>query len=761
MEMRMMPMGRVAEVRKRDGASAQWERGKIESAVARAFKETGEQGDAAFVARYVELNLQRVASFQPGFVPSVEQVQDEVERTLMMTGHMTTAKAYIIYREHRAQERAQLRAVPMEFRLKVSESRRYFPNALSEFVYYRTYSRWLPDLGRREAWKETVGRYLSFMRERIGDALTGEDYGYCELAMLKMEVMPSMRLMWSAGDAARATNVAAFNCSYVAPQSLADFGEILYVLACGCGVGFSAESRNVQMLPVVGYQRGGAAQPFRIEDSKEGWADALVCGLRAWYEGTDMEFDYSLLRPEGARLRTMGGRSSGPEPLRKLLQFARRLVLSRQGRRLSNLDVHDLVCKIGEVIVSGGVRRSALISLSDLDDVAIRGAKSGPYGSWPKHRELANNSAVYDGWPGDVEFMREWLALMESGTGERGVFNRGDLLDQVPERRARLWDEMGLIGGGRLMAQVGTNPCGEIYLLHKQFCNLTEAVCRRGDSAEDLARKVRVATILGTYQSTLTDFPFLSKEWRDNCERERLLGVSLTGQYDCEAAGDPRVLSRLLEVARATNIEFSERMGIGPSTAITCGKPSGTVSQLVDAASGGHPRFAPFYIRRVRINATDPLYRLLRDQGVPCRPESGQTEATARTFVFDFPVKAPAGARCADEVTAIEQLERWLTVKANFTEHNPSITVYVGADEWYEVGKWVHGNWGDVGGLAFLPREDHAYELAPYERITEEQYDAMVRSFPAVDYALLAAYEQQDETVGSKELACVAGACEL
>lgn len=765
----------MRQVMKRDGSVVAWDQGKVRAAALGALLETGEAGDGSIlpeaaadrVARTVDDRFAGLAA-----VPTVEQVQDQVERALMSAGLPATAKAYILFREKRARSRSLADLVPDEARRLVAESSARFANPMSEFVYYRTYSRWVEYLGRRETYAETVRRYMAFMFERLEGALTSEEYGECERAILQMESMPSMRLLWSAGPAARATNVAAFNCSYVAPQCPRDFGEILYILACGTGVGFSAESRNVQLLPVVRRQRGGLAADHLVHDSKEGWAEALRCGLELWYDGQDVGFDFSLVRPEGAKLRTMGGRSSGPRYLQELLEFARGTVLRRQGRRLTNLDVHDLVCKIGDCIVAGGVRRSALISLSDLDDVAIRDAKSGPYGSWPRHRELANNSAVYDARPPSAQFMREWLALAESGSGERGIFNRGGLVDQVPRRRLKEWLRCGLIENWTpgsvpdeavLLAQVGTNPCGEINLLHQEFCNLTEAVCREGDTQEDLRRKVRVAAILGTYQSTLTDFGYLSQGWKDNCDAERLLGVSLTGQWDCKEIMDDRggLLRMLKNEAVMTNYKYSVRMGVGLSMAVTCGKPSGTLSQLVDAASGGHPRYAPYYIRRVRISASDPLFRMLRDQGVPHEPENNQQRETANTFVFSFPCRAPEGALCSRSVSALDQLEHWKKLKVNFTEHNPSVTIYVAEDEWVTVGEWVWRNWAIVGGLSFLPQNDHVYQQAPYEEITREQHDAMHAAMPRADYSMLVAYERDDEGQGSKEAACVSGACEI
>lgn len=562
-----------------------------------------------------------------------------------------------------------------------------------------------------------------------------------------------MRLLWSAGEAARKTNVAAYNCSFIAPESLQDFGEIMYILMCGTGVGFSVEQQSIHKLPQIKKQTGKKLPTHVVEDSKEGWADAFVFGLKTWFNGEDVAFDYSRVRPQGARLKTMGGRASGPEPLRALMEFSRERILQRQGRRLNTLDVHDIICKIGEVVVMGGVRRSALISLSDLDDVDMRHAKDGAFYISHPERSMANNSAIYNEKPTVSEFLDEWLSLIKSGSGERGIFNRSTLLEQLPERRRESFASH--------LATCGTNPCGEIILRSKQFCNLSEVVARAEDTPETLLRKIRLATILGTYQSTLTNFPYLSPEWKKNCEEERLLGVSITGQWDSPAVRNPETLRALKAEAIKVNEEYAKRFGINASTCVTCVKPSGTVSQLVDASSGMHPRHAPYYIRRIRISATDPLFKMLKDQKFPYKPEVGQTESDATTYVLEFPVKAPDGAIYRDDLSAIEQLEYWKQVKVNFTEHNPSVTVSVSDDEWLEVGNWLYKNWEIIGGLSFLPRTNHVYALAPYEAISKEKYEQLANALPKIDFAEIVCYEETDETQGAKELACVAGSCEL
>ena len=707
--------------------------------------------DAEKVTRGVVRVLEK--RYEKERAPHIEEIQDVVEETLIAYEFAKTAKGYILYRSKRAEVREQQRFIPEHVKRLAQKSKTYFRNALAEFVYYRTYSRWIETEGRRETWIETVNRFMGFMHENLGSKLTDEEYNEVREAILKHEVMPSMRLMWSAGDAARKTNVAAYNCSFIAPTRLSDFAEIMYVLMCGTGVGFSVESYTAQQLPIVKRQTGKRLQTHVVKDSKEGWADALTLGLKTWFRGNDIDFDFSKLRPAGARLMTMGGRSSGPAPLKALLEFSRERILTRQGKRLRNLDVHDIICKIGDVVVAGGVRRSALISLSDLDDEEMRDSKQGQFYLTEAQRSSANNSAVYHEKPTAKDFLEEWQALVKSGTGERGIFNRGGLKQQMPHRR---WQKI-----AKHAETVGTNPCGEILLRNKQFCNLSEVVARSDDTEESLLRKTRLASILGTYQSTLTDFRYLSREWKRNCEEERLLGVSITGQWDSPAVRSVEILKKMRDVAVKTNVEYAKRFGINPSTSVTCVKPSGNVSQLVDASSGMHARHAPFYVRRVRIAATDPLFHMLKEQKFPYHPEVGQQETTASTYVVEFPVAAPSDAVFKDDLNALDQLEYWKTVKENFTEHNPSVTVSVGEEEWIETANWLYQNWDNIGGLSFLPRSDHVYQLAPYEEITKEQYEDLVAKLPKIDFAQILLYEQEDNTQGARELACVAGVCEV
>jgi ribonucleoside-diphosphate reductase alpha chain len=754
----------IAQIEKRDGRIAPFSFEKIVAAIHKAMiaAEEGSSEDATLVAHQVAGELARFGKKYKNFLPTVEGIQDAIEKQLMLNDFTATAKAYILYRDKRNQLRSEQIEVPSEVRKLAEESKKYFNgNSLGEFVYLRSYAKWIPEQGRRETWIETVDRYIAFMRENIGNKLTEKEYAEVREAILKQEIMPSMRLMQFAGDAARRSNVTAYNCSYIAPSKLTDFAEIMYISMCGTGVGYSVESANVQALPQIAFQTGEKLPTHVVADSKEGWCDALTLGLKTWYDGKDIDFDFSLIRPAGARLQTMGGKASGPEPLRSLLAFARERILTRQGRRLRNIDAHDMICKIGECVVAGGVRRSAMISLSDLDDELVRDAKKGEFWNMNPQRSIANNSAVYNDKPTNEEFMDEWVALMKSGAGERGIFNRGGLMTQLPERRIEFWKETGYVKNGRIAGPAGTNPCGEIILKSKQFCNLSEVVARADDTTESLVRKARLATILGTYQSTLTNLGYLSKEWTDNCEAERLLGVSITGQWDSKAVRNADTLELMKKETIKTNKKYAERFGVNQSTAITCVKPSGTVSQTLGVASGMHPRHSPYYIRRIRISATDSLFKMLRDQGVPYFPEVGQTEENASTFVLEFPVKSPDGAINKDDITALDQLEHWKLVKEHYTEHNPSVTISVGEDEWIKVANWVYENWDIVGGLSFLPRSNHVYRLAPYEVINKEQYEELAKRFQHIDFGKLYAYERTDETELKKELACVSGACEI
>lgn len=747
----------IKNISKRDGSVVPFDLEKVSNAIFKSMRATGEgsEKEADKVAKVVLKELNGInKNFRGHFVPSVEQIQDLVEKELILHKYVATSKAYILYRERRNEVRREKGEVPKKVRELAAQSKKYFKNPLGEFIYYRTYSRWIPDENRRETWVETVDRYISFMKENLGGKLSDKEYAEVRESILKHEAMPSMRLLQFAGKAARSTNVCAYNCSYIAPTKWQDFAEVMYISMCGTGAGWAVESANIQELPIIKFQSGKKLKTHVVDDSKEGWCDALTIGMKTWADGNDIEFDFSQLRPAGARLQTMGGKSSGPDPLRQLLTFTRGKMLARQGKRLANIDAHDILCMIGNIVVAGGVRRSAMISISDLDDEAIRDAKKGQFYLTDPHRSLANNSAAYNQKPTSEQFLEEWTSLVKSGSGERGIFNRSGLKKTLPARRVKFL--------GDKVHRIGTNPCGEILLQSKQFCNLSEVVARKEDTKESLIRKIRVATIIGTYQATLTNFKYLSKEWKKNCEDERLLGVSITGQWDCPAVRDAKVLQALRDEAIKINKKYSEKFGINQSTCITCTKPSGNLSQTVDSSSGMHPRHSKHYIRRVRIAATDSLFKMLRDQGVTAHPEVGQSKNDATTWVLDFPVKAPASSKIfKEDMNAIEQLEYWKLVKENFTEHNPSVTVSVGENEWVGVAEWVYRNWDIVGGLSFLPRTDHVYQLAPYEEISGDQYEELIKGWKDIDFSKIVSYEKVDETENKAELACAGGTCEI
>ena len=745
----------IKGIQKRDGEIVPFDIVKITNAINKAMLAGGEGSveEAETVAKKVLSEISDITKQNKDFIPTVEVIQDTVEKQLMLSDYVKSSKSYILYRQERARLRAHGVSVPERVKKLTDESKKYFRNPLSEFVYYRSYAKWIEEEGRRETWIETIDRYISFMKGKMGDMLKDSEYNEIREAILNQEAMPSMRLLQFAGPAAERTNVCAYNCSFVAPSKFQDFGDIIYISMCGTGVGFSVESKNIQALPQIKIQSNKKLLTYVVPDSKEGWADAFVHGMKTWFEGDDVDFDFSLLRPAGARLKIMGGKSSGPQPLIDLIGFTRERILRRQGRHLRNIDAHDIICKIGECVVSGGVRRSALISLSDLDDQDMRDAKNGQFWVNEGQRMLSNNSAVYNTKPTETEFLKEWIALMESGSGERGIFNRGSLSSTLPKRRVEISKDY--------IGEMGTNPCGEIILRSRQFCNLSEVVARAEDTEETLMRKIRIATILGTYQSTLTKFGYLGKDWKNNCEEERLLGVSVTGQWDSKLSRNPEMLAKLrLEAIRVNKI-YAKRFGISESTCITAVKPSGTVSQTVDCASGMHPRHSPFYIRRIRISATDSLFKMMKDQGVPFNPEVGQTLENANTFVLEFPMKSPEDAICKDDISAIEQLEHWKVVKVNYTEHNPSVTISVGENEWIQVAHWLYQNWEIVGGLSFLPRTNHVYQLAPYEAIDEKKYKELIKKMPDFDFSKIITYEIKDETEVKKELACVSGVCDL
>ena len=633
----------------------------------------------------------------------------------------------------------------------------HLPTDYQAFIHTSRYARWLDEENRRETWAETVGRYMNnLVFPKTGDA----DWVYgLEQAILNLDIMPSMRALMTAGPAFDRDNTSGYNCSYLPVDDPKSFDEAMFILLCGTGVGFSVERQYIQKLPEVPEKLFDSEDTIVVHDSKEGWAKSLRKLIAMLYSGEVPKFDTSKVRPAGAKLKTFGGRASGPAPLEELFRFTISMFKQAQGRKLSSIECHDLMCKIGEVVVVGGVRRSAMISLSNLSDDRMRHAKSGNWWEGQKQRALANNSVAYTEKPDMETFMREWLSLVESKSGERGIFSRPASKKQAAKN-------------GRRDAnyEYGTNPCSEIILRPYQFCNLTEVVVRATDTLEDLERKVKLATILGTIQSTYTHFPYLRKIWQKNTEEERLLGVSLTGimdssllngHYSRVGSGPDlvQILEHLKNVAVATNAEWAERLGIPASAAITCVKPSGTVSQLVDSASGIHARHSAYYIRTVRGDVKDPLTQFMKDQGIPNEPCVMKPDSTV---VFSFPMKAPQNAVLTEDVTAIEQLKMWLAYQRHWCEHKPSVTINVRSDEWFEVGAFVYEHFDEMSGVSFLPYNEHTYQQAPYQEVGKTEYDNLLALMPkAIDWAKLSDYESEDSTKGSQTFACVGGSCEI
>ena len=633
------------------------------------------------------------------------------------------------------------------------------PTQYQQFIHLSRYSRWLPDEGRREFWNETIGRYFDFFKDHLKDMcnydLDDKTRNELEEAILDTRVMPSMRCLMTAGPALKKENIAGYNCSYVAVDRVAAFDEILYVLMNGTGVGFSVERQFTSKLPVVAEEFYLSDTVIQVADSKLGWAKAFKELVGMLYIGQIPKWDLSKVRPAGAPLKTFGGRASGPDPLESLFNFTVTTFKNSAGRKLTSLECHDIVCKIAEIVVVGGVRRSALISLSNLSDDRMRHAKSGQWWEQNGQRALANNSACYSEKPDIGIFMDEWKSLYDSKSGERGIFNRESANKMASKNGRRIVDGY----------EFGTNPCSEIILRDREFCNLSEAVIRTSDTKETLKEKVRIATILGTFQSTLTNFKYVSNMWKKNCSEERLLGVSLTGIMDNpltngKEKGLENLLEELKEVAVETNKKWAKKLGINRATAITCVKPSGTVSQLTDAASGIHARHNPFYIRTVRGDKKDPLTKMMVDAGFPVEDDVMNPNHTA---VFSFPMKVDKHSVFRTDMTAIEQLELWLKYQKHWCEHKPSVTISVKEHEWLEVGAWVYENFDYMSGVSFLPFSEHTYKQAPYQDCDNNGYKELLKKMPKnVDWSLLGEYEKSDMTIGSQELACsAAGGCEI
>lgn len=662
----------------------------------------------------------------------------------------------------------------------------HLPTPLQEFVHKSRYARWREDLGRRESWPETVQRYVDYFANKFPYYPAQEVYE----SILNLKTMPSMRALMTAGPALERDPMAGFNCSFVAVDDIRAFDEILYISMCGTGVGFSVERQFISKLPIIGahvrIDKTGKQvvdtvdkmtkidKTIVVRDSKGGWSDAFRELLEHLYEGNIPKWDVSLVRKHGEKLKTFGGRASGPQPLVDLFNFAVETFSAAVGRKLTSIECHDLVCKIADIVVVGGVRRSALISLSNLSDDRMRGAKNGQWWLTNPHRALANNSAAYTERPEMELFMKEWLSLVESKSGERGIFNRQAVINKAIESGRRDHTQV-----------IGTNPCAEIALRSKGLCNLSEVVLRSGDSLETIKEKIRIAVIIGTYQSMLTDFRYVREDWKRNQQEERLLGVSLTGIMDHEvlahtpermklmgqmgytqdAGADGQRekdaidwLTEMKQYAIEVNKEWADKLGINQSVAVTTVKPSGTVSQLVDSASGKHERYSRWYIRTVRADKKDPLAQLMRKQGFPVEDCVNKPETTD---IFSFPVEAPANSVFRNERTAIQQLEHYLMFQTFWSEHNVSNTIYVRDHEWMEVGAWVYIHFDKIAGVSFLPHSDHTYRQAPYNECSEEEYKALLAKMPAFDWDALSDFERDDSSVKVRELACTAGVCEF
>jgi ribonucleoside-diphosphate reductase alpha chain len=735
------------EIVKRDGRKVPFEIKRIENAIFRCFRSLDRPEQKAEKKAH-ELANQALNIVSAKYdVPTVENIQDIVEMVLQASEEFDAAKRYILYRAEHAKMR-QERPVPDEVKEAFQASDIYFPTQLQKFQFYDKYSRFNWELGRRETWVETVDRAVNFLKELSEFRLPKATYERIRKGILEMRVMPSMRLLAMAGPAARRNNISIYNCSYMPVDGIQSFVEAMIISMSGCGVGYSVEDEYVEKFPRIKRQKNEPPINFVIEDSTEGWGEALKVGMETWFSGRDIHFNYSLIREAGAVLRVKGGRASGPEPLKNMLEFVRSRILQRQGSFLRPIDAHDIMCSVGQAAVSGGVRRTAMIALFDYDDHEMRHCKDGDFWIKNSQRWNANNSAV---WPEreltQSEVAKYVLDIVNSERGEPGIFNRHAALETKPERRKP--------------AKFGTNPCGEIVLRPFQFCNLSVTVARAEDTFEDLSEKVELATIIGTIQSMATYFPGLRPEWKKNCAEERLLGVDINGQLDCPLAQEADVQKMLQQIAVETNKNYAKVLGINQSAAVTCVKPSGNSSQLLNCSPGIHARWSDYYIRNVRVGSHTPVYKVLNNAGVPMDPENGQKTEKANTYVVHFPMKSPDGAITRNTRTAMEQLEYWLQVKMNYTEHNPSVTITYKPDEVLDIIKWVWEKQDKIGGITFLPAFDAKFDQMPYEEISKELFEALEEKFPDIDFSKIYRYEEEDYTTAAQEIACMSGNCDM
>lgn len=738
------------QVQKRDGRLAPFDVTRIEGAVLRCYAECESTPTVGADDIAVQAAFAVSARFANGSTPSIEAVQDAVEYALQSSGEFEAARRFILYREQHAQER-KLRPVPDDVKAAFDEAALHFPTDAQQFTFFDKYSRYSYELGRRETWIETVDRTVAFLKELADGAegsLPDSTFDRIHDAILGMRAMPSMRLLATAGDYARENSLAIYNCSYLPVSDTEAFCEAMLLSMSGCGVGYSVESDYVDQFSRVRRQKKRqVVEHLDIEDSTEGWVEALRLGLSKWMSGEDITFGYDGIRRAGLPLRRKGGRASGPDPLRAMLGAIRGIILKRQGTFLRPIDAHDIMCHVGDAAVQGGVRRTAMIALFDWDDREMRECKTGIALDQNPVRWNANNSAV---WPEDLtqqDLIQQMLDMDKGQRGEPGIFSRENAVRNRPPRRKK--------------ARFGTNPCGEINLRPYGLCNLSIAVGRVDDTIETLKEKVEIAAIIGTIQSLATNFPGMRDEWVQNAIEERLLGVDITGQQDCPVIRDPEVMKLMKAYAVEVNEATAALLKINPSAAVTTDKPGGNSSQFLDVANGIHARHSAFLVRNMRVAATSPVARALREQGVPMNPENGQTVDDCRTWVIPFPMKSPEGAILRRDMNAIAQLEYWLMAKENWTEHNPSCTVSYAPDELLDIIKWVWEHREQVGGLSFLPLDDAQYEQLPYTEITEDEYNSRVAAFPSIDFSRIYRYELEDMTTATHELACFAGSCEV
>lgn len=784
-------------IKKRNGNVVSFDSNKINIAIKKSFEASDEEVNES----QIENLTNEVCKGLSGQIDlSVEQCQDFVQLILINNGFYNIAKKYMNYRySHHLIRKTNMITDEMKtkFYESVRNSMKSFSTPYSYIVYLRTYARWLgddypndPSKQRRESWEETVDRFVSFMTKKVNDKIENETIEEIRSAIFNMDIMPSMRMLQFAGKPVEINNLCAYNCCYVAPTCIDDITDIMYILMCGTGVGFSVESKFVNQFPIVKEKPDFDLPEVRptittsecrdldssripiteypskifVSDSKEGWVRAFRYALHAWYNGIDITFNFSKIRNAGVRLRTTGGIASGPEPLKQLFSFTKNIIRGAVGRKLKPIELHKILCMTGNIVVQGGVRRSAMISLSDLHDEEMANCKGK---NWDQTKDFclygANNSAVYEKEPTNTELLNEWTYLVNSRSGERGIFNRSSLYHTLPKRRLELIEH--------LIPEMGTNPCGEIILLSHQLCNLTSVICKPEDTEESLLNKIRLATIVGTFQSSLTDFTFVSRKFKERAELERLLGVSLAGQCDCPILrnsdnsehkyGNSNLYAKLRDYSIIVNEKYAQKLGINSSTCITAVKPDGNLGATVGCSSGLKPSHSKFFIRRIRCSRNDALSKTLIDEGVPYEPEVGQTHENATTYVFSFPCKSKENTLLTSDINALDMLDLWKVAKINYTEHNPSVTVNVTENEWIDCLYWIKNNWKYVGGLTFFPYENHNFKLAPYEEINEDEYNSFLSTFPKeINFGKMIYYEKSSEINQKAVPACSGEMCE-